>query len=626
MMKNKLLFISCILIPFILGGCDTLPKPLLPVPEPKQVEWQKMETYAFVHFGLNTFNDKEWGYGDSDPKTFDPSDLDCEQWAQTFVKAGLKGVILTAKHHDGFCLWPTKYTDYSVKNSPWKDGKGDVVGDLAAACKKYGLKFAVYVSPWDRHQSFYGTPEYVDYFHNQLTELMSNYGDVFEVWFDGANGGDGWYGGANEKRSIDRKTYYNYPKIYEILDRLQPQAVIFSDGGPGCRWVGNESGYAGETNWAFLREGEVYPGYSKYKELQFGHADGNQWTAAECDVSMRPGWFYHSSEDDQVKSVEHLTDLYYKSVGRNATLLLNFPVDKTGKINPIDSTNAVQWHQRIQMELADNILSGVVPEASNTRSQKCKPAHVTDGNYDSYWATDKDVTSASLTFNLKAEQPVNRILIQEYIPLGQRIKAFNIEALIDGIWLPVYINEETTTVGYKRILRFNTIKTSQLRINFTDSRGPIIINNIEAYNAPSAAEIQKHDKQEASSGIPYTLVGVSSEEATKAQDGDLKTTCFIQDKQVVFDLAHEHTVSSLSYLPDQGEYPSGLISTYELYAGDSPDKATRLLAHGELSNIKNNPILQSITFPTTNTRYLLLKVKYCVDNENVIGIAECSIR
>lgn len=492
-MKNKNLF-SYILLSLIIGACNTLPQPILPVPESKQVEWQKMETYAFVHFGLNTFNDKEWGYGDSDPKMFDPSDLDCEQWVQTFVKAGLKGVIFTAKHHDGFCLWPTQYTDYSIKSSPWKDGKGDVVGDLTAACKKYGIKFAIYVSPWDRHQSSYGTPEYVTYFHNQLTELMSNYGDVFEVWFDGANGGDGWYGGTNEKRSIDRKTYYDYPRIFDILDELQPQAVIFSDGGPGCRWVGNENGYAGETNWAFLREGEVYPGYPKYKELQFGHADGNQWTASECDVSIRSGWFYHSSEDHQVKSVEHLTDLYYKSVGRNSTLLLNFPVDKTGKINPIDSTRAVQWHQRIQTELAHNILSGIVPEASNSRNGKCSPKKVTDGNYDSFGATENGVTSASLTFKLEQEESVNRILIQEYIPLGQRVKAFNIETLTNGIWLPVYINEETTTIGYKRILRFNAIKTSQLRINFIDSRGPVIINNIEAYYAPSAVEMQKHNK------------------------------------------------------------------------------------------------------------------------------------
>lgn len=625
-MKNKNLLVGCMILPFIIGACSSLPKSILPIPEKKQVEWQKMETYAFVHFGLNTFNDKEWGYGDIDPKTFNPSNLDCEQWVQTFVKAGLKGVILTAKHHDGFCLWPTQYTDYSVKSSPWKNGKGDVVGDLAAACKKYGIKFAVYISPWDRHQSFYGTPEYVDYFHKQLTELMSKYGDVFEVWFDGANGGDGWYGGANDKRSIDRKTYYNYPKIYQILDKLQPQAVVFSDGGPGCRWVGNESGYAGETNWAFLRKGEVYPGYDKYRELQFGHADGNQWTAAECDVSIRPGWFYHTNEDKQVKSVEHLTDLYYKSVGRNATLLLNFPVDKTGRVNPIDSIHAVQWHQRIQMELGNNILAGIIPESSNSRNKKCSPAKVTDNSYDTYWSTADGITSASLTFKLRKEQLINRILIQEYIPLGQRVKSFNIEALIHGEWQPASIKEETTTVGYKRILRFSAIKTNEIRINFTDSRGPILINNIEAYYAPSQSETQKHENVEIPSGINYTLTGVNSDEASKASDRNVQTTCFITSKQITFDLAIVQKVSSLHYLPDQGEYASGLISSYELYASDTPDRPKQLLVQGEFSNIKNNPIWQQMNFPITNTRYLILKVKRCVDDDNRIGIAECLIK
>ena len=315
---NKLLYAGAALT--LLGACAPAvkaPEAILPVPEEKQVDWQKMETYAFVHFGLNTFNDREWGYGDSEPKTFNPTKLDCEQWVKTFVESGMKGVILTAKHHDGFCLWPTQLTEYCIRNTPYKDGKGDIVGELAAACKKYGIKFAVYLSPWDRHQANYGTPEYVDYFHKQLTELMTNYGEVFEVWFDGANGGDGWYGGAKDSRTIDRKTYYNYPRIYEILDKLQPQAIVFSDGGPGCRWVGNENGFAGATNWSFLRAGEVYPGYPKYRELQYGHADGNQWVPAECDVSIRPGWFYHPEEDDRVKTVEQLTDLYYRSVGHN---------------------------------------------------------------------------------------------------------------------------------------------------------------------------------------------------------------------------------------------------------------------------------------------------------------------
>ena len=467
----------------ILGGCASAPQPVLPVPDEKQVEWQKMETYAFIHFGLNTFNDKEWGYGDADPALFNPSCLDCEQWASTLAACGMKGVILTAKHHDGFCLWPTRYTDYSIKKSPWKNGKGDLVRDLSEACRKHGLKLGLYISPWDRHQASYGTPEYVEYYRNQLNELLSNYGDIFEVWFDGANGGDGWYGGTQETRSIDRSTYYDYPRLFEIVKHHQPQAVIFSDGGPGCRWVGNERRFAGETNWSFLRKGVVYPGYPNGNELQQGHADGDQWTAAECDVSIRPGWFYHAREDNNVKSVDHLTDLYYKSVGRNATLLLNFPVDTSGRINPIDSLHAVQWYQRIRRELDHNLLAGTRPLATNSRGHEYSPEKVLDQSYDSYWATRDDITTATLTFTFNEPQEINRLLIQEYIPLGQRVKSFTIEAKVGGEWQPVNPGEATTTIGYKRILRFNTVKAQAIRVNFLDARGALCINNVEAYHA-----------------------------------------------------------------------------------------------------------------------------------------------
>lgn len=479
-MKNTILKYICLGLGLCIHPLARAQQPVHPVPEPKQVEWQKMETYAFVHFGLNTFNDREWGYGDSDPNTFNPTDLDCEQWVRTFKEAGLTGVILTAKHHDGFCLWPTKLTEYCIRNTPYQNGQGDVVGQLCDACRKYGIKFAVYLSPWDRNRADYGTPSYVDYYHQQLRELMTTYGPVFEVWFDGANGGDGYYGGAKEKRTIDRRTYYNYPQIYKMLDELQPQAVLFGDGGPGCRWVGNEKGFAGATNWSFLRRGEVYPGYPKYQELQFGHADGNQWVAAECDVSIRPGWFYHPEEDDKVKTPEQLADLYYRSVGHNATLLLNFPVDRRGKVHPTDSLNAVRFHQIIQKELAVDLLKGLKAKASNSRKGHSTRA-LTDGNYDTYWATDDDVTTGSLEFRFPKEVKVNRLMLQEYIPLGQRVCSFTVEYNDKGVWRPVDLNEETTTIGYKRLLRFPTVETRYLRITFNEARGPLVISQISAY-------------------------------------------------------------------------------------------------------------------------------------------------
>lgn len=601
------------------------PEPILPVPEPKQVEWQQMETYAFIHFGLNTFNDREWGYGDTDPKTFNPTNLDCEQWAQTLVKAGMKGVILTAKHHDGFCLWPFEGTDYSVKNSPWKNGQGNVVKELSEACKKYGLKFAVYLSPWDRHQANYGTPEYLPYFYAQLHDLLTNYGPVFEVWFDGANGGDGWYGGAKDIRTIDRKNYYNYPRIYEMLDSIQPQAIIFSDGGPGCRWVGNEKGFAGATNWSFLRKGEVHPGYDKSYELQYGHPDGNQWVPAECDVSIRPGWFYHPEEDDRVKSPDQLVDLYYRSVGHNATLLLNFPVDRKGLIHPVDSANAVRFHEMIQQQLKTNLVAGMTPKVSNERGGDFVASALTDDNFDTYWATEDGVTTADIEFSFDTPTRMNRMMLQEYIPLGQRVKAFVVEYLDKNTWLPVKLNEETTTIGYKRLLRFETVETKGIRIRITDARGPLCLSNVGVYDAGNISD-SFVEKVEDIESVPYLLPDVKAEETAKASDKQAQTTCFVEGDRLLIDLQEERLVSSLHFLPDQGEPNKGLIANYEIRVGTSKDAVNQLVKSGEFSNIQNNPVMQSVFFTPVKARYIELKATRMIRAGEPMGFAELRVK
>ena len=601
------------------------PEPILPVPEPKQVEWQQMETYAFIHFGLNTFNDREWGYGDTDPKTFNPTNLDCEQWAQTLVKAGMKGVILTAKHHDGFCLWPFEGTDYSVKNSPWKNGQGNVVKELSEACKKYGLKFAVYLSPWDRHQANYGTPEYLPYFYAQLHDLLTNYGPVFEVWFDGANGGDGWYGGAKDIRTIDRKNYYNYPRIYEMLDSIQPQAIIFSDGGPGCRWVGNEKGFAGATNWSFLRKGEVHPGYDKSYELQYGHPDGNQWVPAECDVSIRPGWFYHPEEDDRVKSPDQLVDLYYRIVGHNATLLLNFPVDRRGLIHPVDSANAVRFHEMIQQQLKTNLVAGMTPKVSNERGGDFVASALTDDNFDTYWATEDGVTTADIEFSFDTPTRMNRMMLQEYIPLGQRVKAFVVEYLDKDTWLPVKLNEETTTIGYKRLLRFETVETKGIRIRITDARGPLCLSNVGVYDAGNVSD-SFVEKVEDIESVPYLLPDVKAEETAKASDKQAQTTCFVEGDRLLIDLQEERLVSSLHFLPDQGEPNKGLIANYEIRVGTSKDAVNQLVKSGEFSNIQNNPVMQSVFFTPVKARYIELKATRMIRAGEPMGFAELRVK
>ena len=602
------------------------PKPILPIPEQKQIDWQKMETYAFIHFGLNTFNDREWGYGDSDPKTFNPTRLDCEQWARTLVAAGMKGVILTAKHHDGFCLWPFAGNDYNVSRSPFRGGKGNVVRELSEACRKYGLKFAVYLSPWDRSRADYATPGYLPYFYAQLRDLLTNYGDVFEVWFDGANGGDGYYGGAKDTRTIDRKNYYNYPRIFQMLDSIQPNAVVFGDGGPGCRWVGNEKGFAGETNWAFLRKGEVYPGYPKYPELQYGHADGNQWTAAECDVSIRPGWFYHPEEDDKVKSPEQLADLYYRSVGHNATLLLNFPVDRDGLIHPVDSANAVNFHKMVQRELSHNLVAGMKAKVSSERGKQFAAKALTDNSWDTYWATPDGVNNATIEFRFKKPQPMNRIMLQEYIPLGQRVKKFTVEYLDGDTWKTVGQNEETTTIGYKRLLRFRTVESKGIRVRITDSRGPICINNVGVYYGGADAQLTWSASTEAIKSVPFRIKGIADDEQAKVTDRDPKSVLFTSSDEVVIDLGHEASVSTLLYLPDQSEGRKGLIHTYAITACDANGNDAKMLKSGEFSNIQNNPVLQTVTFPATTTRYIKLKATGMVTNGDHIGIAELGIK
>lgn len=624
---NKLttLFLGTVLSSSMLPGWTAAPpKPYGAIPTPAQINWQRMEFYGFIHFGLNTFTGREWGYGDEDPKIFNPTDFNASDIVSTFKKGGMKGMIYTAKHHDGFCAWPTKSTDHNITKSPWKNGKGDVVREFALACKKHGIKFGTYLSPWDRNNADYGKDGYLDVYYKQIRELLTNYGPVFEIWFDGANGGDGWYGGAKDARTIDRKTYYDYPRAYKMIDELQPQAVIFSDGGPGCRWVGNENGFAGATNWSFLRAGEVYPGYPKYRELQYGHADGNQWVAAECDVSIRPGWFYHPEEDDKVKTVDQLTDLYYRSVGHNATLLLNFPVDRNGLIHPTDSLNAVSFHQRVQKELADNLLSSAKVSASDERGGQFKVRGVTDGKYDTYWATNDGVTTADLTFTFSQPTKMNRVMIQEYIPLGQRVKSFVVEYKKGDQWLSVKCNEETTTVGYKRLLRFEMIETEELRIRFTDARACLCINEVGAYYAPDATENYTPATSELKS-FPFTILGVDMEEAKKCSDKDDQTTALISGKEIMIDLGENRTIHSFYYLPDQSEYSKGLISSYELSAGIT-EEAMQVVAQGEFSNIRNNPILQNMYFSPVEARYFKLKATRMVDESDSLGIAEIGCR
>ncbi|HOM40008.1 MAG TPA: alpha-L-fucosidase [Bacteroidales bacterium] len=476
-------YLASLLLFLLFAFCsdNKAPEPVGPLPSERQLAWHDLGYYMFVHFSINTFTDKEWGYGDESPSLFNPSKLDCRQWAKVARDAGMKGIVITAKHHDGFCLWPSKYTEHSVKNSPWREGKGDLIRELRQACDEYGLKLGIYLSPWDRNSSVYGTPEYITYYRNQLRELLTEYGDIFEVWFDGANGGDGYYGGAKETRRIDNRTYYDWPNTIQIVRDLQPDAVMFSDAGPDVRWVGNERGIGSLTNWCLLNRDEMYPGGPFAKILGQGHEDGKYWVPAEVDVSIRPGWFWHAREDTMVKSPEKLLDIYYTSVGRNCNLILNVPPDKRGLIHENDVKSLLGFKALLDREFANELARGKKVSASDTRGRKFSPANVNDGNPETFWATNDNVTSAYITIDLVKETEVNRILMQEYIKLGQRVQEFKVEALSDGSWKEVV---KGTTIGYRIIRKFPTIKASKIKVTILRSKACPVISNIELYRAP----------------------------------------------------------------------------------------------------------------------------------------------
>lgn len=545
------------------------PLPCGPVPSENQLRWQNMDMYAFIHYSLNTYTDQEWGGGNEDPKLFNPSNLDCKQWARVCKQAGMKGIIFTAKHHCGFCMWPSKYTEYSVKNSPWKNGKGDVVRELADACRKEGLKFAVYLSPWDRNHPEYGRQEYVTYFRNQLRELLTQYGEIFEVWFDGANGGDGWYGGANETRKIDRTTYYQWPETYKMIRQLQPKCLIWNDGSDrgDLRWVGTEAGNIGETNWSLLNhDGEV-----SWPMLHYGLETGDSWVPGETNTSIRPGWFYHDTENEHVKSLSKLMDTYYKSVGRNSTLLLNFPIAPNGRIHPTDSLRGIAFNKMIQEVFKTDL---------------AKKAKIKTKGFETI-------------LDFKKPTAINRFVAEEDIRYGQRVKKFALEALVDGQWLPlkdelVENGDGLTTIGHRRIICFPTIKATQLRFTVLDCKCDPIIKRTSVYLAPELTADIPDSGEKRSSGLHYF---------------------FNNPRQMMIDWDTEQTITAFRYLPPQNTH-EGLVTHYTLWASTDWANWTKL-ASGEFSNIVNNPIWQTIKFAPTKVKMLRLDADRLADGERM---------
>jgi len=460
------------------------PTPYGAIPSERQLAWHALETTAFLHFTINTFTDKEWGYGDEDPNLFHPTAFDPDAIVSALADGGMRGVILTAKHHDGFCLWPTATTEHSIRKTSWRSGKGDVVRDIAAAARRHNLKFGVYLSPWDRNSAKYGTPEYPEMYRHQLRELLTNYGPIFEVWHDGANGGDGFYGGARQKRTIDKRTYYGWPETWELVRKLQPGAVIFSDVGPDVRWVGNERGIAGDPCWApydpvAVDGGPASPGDVRDKESPAGHRHGSKWLPAECDVSIRPGWFWHEKENARVKTQAQLVNLFYQSVGRGANLLLNVPPNREGLLQKEDVEALKAFGDYRRTTFSRNVALHAKVTASSMRKSS-RAANLVDGRSDTYWAADDSALTPDITVDLPRAAAVSVIRITEAVQLGQRIDALTVERWDAGSWNPV---ASATSIGPRRLIRLDQpVTASRWRLRITQAAASPVLSDFALYS------------------------------------------------------------------------------------------------------------------------------------------------
>lgn len=432
------------------------PEPLLPIPTTRQVVWQQTELAMFLHFGVNNFTNREWGTGREDPAIFNPQELDAQQWARVAKSAGFGKLILTAKHHDGFCLWPSQYTDHSVKNSPWKAGKGDVVAELAAACKEFGLQMGLYLSPWDRHEPTYGdTRLYNQFYLAQLRELLTNYGPLSEIWFDGAKG----------KNAKDMQ--YHFDAFWSLVRQLQPGAVMFSDEGPDVRWIGNEHGFAGEICWSMINRKKVSIGKADTRYLNSGEEAGPDWVPGECDVSIRKGWFWHP--DQHPKTVEQLLDIYFKSVGRNGVLLLNVPPDPRGLISEEDVQRLGEFRNALDKIFSVNLAgnANVLTSTYRGKSPVFSGSQVIDGKMQTYWATDDSIRTGWVELDLARAKEFNVVEIREPVTFGQRVQEYRIEIFKDGNWKTI---SSGTTIGNKKLIQFKTVRSRLIRLVISKSK------------------------------------------------------------------------------------------------------------------------------------------------------------
>ena len=564
------------------------------IPTRNQLEWQQMELTAFLHYGINTYTNREWGDGKESPELFNPTAFDADQIVKSIKAGGFKLIILTCKHHDGFCLWPSQYTEHSVKNSPYK---GDIVKEISDACKKNGIKFGVYLSPWDRNAPCYGdSPKYNEYFINQLTELLTNYGEVSEVWFDGACG-EGPNGKVQE---------YDWQAITETIHRLQPEAVT-AICGDDIRWVGNESGKGRESEWNVTPLApKVYANAMQLrKELGIDEVTrdlGSReliskakelfWYASETDVSIRPGWFYHESQNSHVRSLKNLVDIYFSSVGSNSSLLLNIPPTLEGKVHPTDSIRLKEFGDYIRAAFAEDYAIG---GDKNLRVEQ----------------------GGSVTLDVKKGAKVNTIMVQEDIAKGQRVESFKAELLIGGQWIEI---GRGTTIGYKRLLRFPATEAEKVRVTIESTRRTAEISRIGLYYCPELDGTASATKEYISSSSWSIADGTGK----RLFDNDIRSIWKSADMQpIVVNMGQELAISGFTYVHAETVGAEGVVTKYRIYVSNDAAAWTQMGGEREFENIRNNPIAQNVRFEApVKARYIKFEPIETTDNNGTFTVAE----
>ena len=602
---------KCLLILGCLTGtlsAATAPAPYGPLPTKQQVDWLRMEWYAFVHFGLNTYTNREWGYGDESPQLFAPKDFDAETIVRTFKGAGMNGMIYTAKHHDGFCTWPTLSTGHNITQSPWKNGKGDVVREFANACRKHNFAFGTYLSPWDRNCAEYGRKGYLDVYYKQIEELLTQYGSIFEIWFDGAMGGDGYYGGARQHRNIGKAdTYYNYEQVVKNIRAMQPDCIIWGAAGRGdVTWGGSEKGFVKYPLW---------------------NAQGNKWLSLEGDTPINGrGWFWHPGQGGHVKTPEHLMQVYLSSVGRGANLILNLAPNRDGRLDAADVASLEAFGKMRTRMLAKDYALGAKVTVSEVRGRDTRfgGQALTDGNIETYWCPEDGTTTPTAEITLPAPATFDIIRLREQIRLGQRVEAFKVEAMVDGQWKTIVAPGNPGEVETKfdlrggkghtignQVLRWLSapVTTDKLRLTITRAKACPCISEFSLLRMPTVEAAQVVESTEgavkALSSKGWSYSGFAAEKAHLAFDGKADTMWDIArtPSHFVVDMQQPAMVSGISYLPRQDGKTQGMTSRYRIEI--SMDKSSwKNVAEGEFGNLRANPVEQFINFPPQKARYI----------------------